>query len=198
LSDSILHAKARETEDGGATREVLAPAVGLYRSAPPRGVFLPSGGPAGILWSLNRRFQLVLGEGIQGFVVEVLARDRVTPVEYGTPLFRLRPDAGAGETPRENAADEAELRDLNLLAVRSPTDGSFYRRPGPDAPAFVEVGQIVEEGATLGLVEIMKCFSPISYGGIGLPSRAEIVRIEAEDATEIASGQILFLVRSAT
>lgn len=47
----------------------------------------------------------------------------------------------------------------------------------------------------MGLVEVMKCFNPIQYGGPGLPPQAEVVKICAEDGAEIKSEQILFLVR---
>ena len=71
----------------------------------------------------------------------------------------------------------------------------FYRRPRPDEPAYVETGQIVEHGSTLGLVEVMKCFSAIVYGGDDLPPRAEIVEVRADDGAEVETEQILFVVR---
>jgi acetyl-CoA carboxylase biotin carboxyl carrier protein len=73
----------------------------------------------------------------------------------------------------------------------------FYRRPRPDASAFVEEGQIVETGTTLALVEVMKCFTAIAYGGESLPSRAEIVQIRADDGAEVGADQVLFVVRPA-
>jgi acetyl-CoA carboxylase biotin carboxyl carrier protein len=73
----------------------------------------------------------------------------------------------------------------------------FYRRPRPDEPAYVEVGQVVESGSTLGLVEVMKCFSAITYGGQQLPARAEVAEIRADDGAEVTADQILFVVRPA-
>jgi acetyl-CoA carboxylase biotin carboxyl carrier protein len=73
----------------------------------------------------------------------------------------------------------------------------FYRRPRPDAPAYVEVGQTVEVGATLALVEVMKCFSAITYGGPGLPPRAEVLEVREADGTEVQADQVLFVVRGA-
>jgi acetyl-CoA carboxylase biotin carboxyl carrier protein len=73
----------------------------------------------------------------------------------------------------------------------------FYRRPRPDAPAYVEVGQTVEAGATLALVEVMKCFSAITYGEPGLPPRAEVVEARAADGDEVQAEQVLFVVKGA-
>ena len=81
--------------------------------------------------------------------------------------------------------------------MTSPTHGMFYRRPKPDVPAYVEPGQVVETGATLALVEVMKCFSAIAYGGVGFPARAEIVEARVEDGVEVEADQILFVVRPA-
>jgi biotin carboxyl carrier protein len=55
----------------------------------------------------------------------------------------------------------------------------------------------VEEGTTLALVEVMKCFSAITYGGDDLPSRAEIIEVRADDGAEVETDQILFVVRPA-
>ena len=49
----------------------------------------------------------------------------------------------------------------------------------------------------MALVEVMKCFSAITYGGAGLPSRAEVVEVRADDSAEIQSEQILFVVKPA-
>ena len=46
-------------------------------------------------------------------------------------------------------------------AVRSPIPGVFYRRPEPDAPPFVEEGDVVEAGAVVGVVEVMKQFHEV-------------------------------------
>jgi biotin carboxyl carrier protein len=47
----------------------------------------------------------------------------------------------------------------------------------------------------LGLVEIMKCFNQITYGGPGLPERGRVAEILAEDAAEVQFGQVLFRIK---
>jgi acetyl-CoA carboxylase biotin carboxyl carrier protein len=80
-------------------------------------------------------------------------------------------------------------------AVICPADGVFYRRPRSGDPAYVEAGATIRAGQTLGLIEAMKTFSPIPYGGPGLPAEATVVEVRAGDSEEVRHGQILFVVR---
>ena len=82
-----------------------------------------------------------------------------------------------------------------MFAVRSPTDGIFYRRPNPQSPAYVEKGSTVSQGSVLALVEVMKCFNPIVYAGEPeFPAQAKIVRVIPEDTTEVKHGDTLVIV----
>jgi biotin carboxyl carrier protein len=84
-----------------------------------------------------------------------------------------------------------------MVQITSPTEGIFYRRSSPDAAPYVDIGAVVSTGGLLGLIEVMKCFNPITYGGPGYPDRVEIARILVEDAAEVQFGQPLFWVRPA-
>lgn len=55
-----------------------------------------------------------------------------------------------------------------MAEIISPLPGVFYRKPGPDKPPFVEEGDRVEQGQTIGIVEIMKQFSEIQATASGL------------------------------
>ena len=79
--------------------------------------------------------------------------------------------------------------------MRAPSHGTFYRRPAPGSPAYVEPGATVETDAVVGLVEVMKCFNPIAYGGPGLPASGIVTRVLVEDSTEVHFGQPLFWIR---
>ena len=96
--------------------------------------------------------------------------------------------AEAAAAPGGGAAPAADAGD-GMLRVTSPMVGTFYRRPGPDQPSFVEVGQRVEAGATLCLIEAMKLFNEIvaEEGGI-------VRTIALEDAAPAEFGQLLFLI----
>jgi biotin carboxyl carrier protein len=186
------------TSSGSGNGEILiqAPAVGMYGFAPRVGEVLVGGSCAGRLCALGQAVELVLPVGVTGRVAERRLPARSTAVEYGQVLLRLVPveasEVGAGIVSRADAATRGLPE--GTFAITSPTNGMFYRRARPDSPSYVEVGQVVEEGTTLALVEVMKCFSAITYGGEGLPARAEILEIRVADSSEVTADQILFVV----
>jgi oxaloacetate decarboxylase alpha subunit len=97
------------------------------------------------------------------------------------------PEAGAAPAGAAAAADPEA--DDGMVSVTSPMVGTFYRRPAPDQPAFVEVGQRVEAGETLCLIEAMKLFNEI------VAEQAGVVRtICLEDSSPAEFGQLLFLL----
>ena len=75
------------------------------------------------------------------------------------------------------------------VAVRSPMVGTFYRRPSPDEPLYVDVGSEVEVDAPLGLVEVMKLYTTIYAKTPG-----RIARVCANDAELVEYDQILFVI----
>lgn len=92
-------------------------------------------------------------------------------------------EESAPEVPGEPTLGEGQV------AVRSPMVGTFYRRPSPDEPPYVEVGSEVEVDAPLGLVEVMKLYTTI-YA----KTRGRIARICANDAEFVEFDQILFII----
>ena len=76
------------------------------------------------------------------------------------------------------------------MTVSSPMVGTFYRRPRPDADAFVEVGDRVRKGQVLCIIEAMKLMNNIEAEAAG-----EVVEILPEDASPVQFGDPLFLVR---
>ena len=79
--------------------------------------------------------------------------------------------------------------ELNLITVKSPIIGTFYRKPAPDKPVFVEVGDIVSEGSVLCVIEAMKLFNEIESEVTG-----KIVKILVDDSSPVEFDQPLFLV----
>lgn len=72
------------------------------------------------------------------------------------------------------------------MEIYSPLPGTFYRKPSPDAPAFVEVGQKVEAGAVIGLVEVMKQYSELQAETAGT-----IGAFLVEDGDIVEAGQVI-------
>jgi biotin carboxyl carrier protein len=179
--------------------DVLSPAIGLFDLPPAVGTFVRPASHVGYLTVLRRYYHLVVPEGHHGVVTQVYVSVRKQRVEFGEPLFTVSPEAASGALAYKKAESAAAGQDAGvpegMFAVKSPTDGIFYRRANPQSPAYVEEGAVVERGAVLGLVEVMKCFNQITYGGPGFPERGEIVKILAEDSSEVQFGQELFWVK---
>lgn len=74
---------------------------------------------------------------------------------------------------------------------KSPMVGTFYRKPSPDDPAFVKVGDSVNKGDTLCIIEAMKVMNEIQAEHSG-----EIVDVLLEDGESVEFGQALFKIRS--
>jgi acetyl-CoA carboxylase biotin carboxyl carrier protein len=78
----------------------------------------------------------------------------------------------------------------NIVDIAAPLVGVFYRAPSPDAAPFIEVGDVIEVGAEVGLIEAMKVFSPIPSEIAG-----EIVAIPAENGKLVQQGDVLVRIR---
>jgi acetyl-CoA carboxylase biotin carboxyl carrier protein len=186
-----------EPDPAGAGLRVLAPAIGIWSDPPALGALVSAGSAVGTLARLNARFVLTMPAGVAGRVGANVPRDRALPVEFGQTLFHLAPLAADVAEAQAGAVNSGagEALPAGTWAVVSPTDGTFYRSPKPGSEPFVEVGSQIEAGQPVGLVEVMKTFNRVLYGGGGLPERARVVEIRCSDAAEVHAGQILFLVR---
>lgn len=82
--------------------------------------------------------------------------------------------------------------DARFKKVESPIVGTFYRRPSPDADAFVKVGDSVKKGDTLCIIEAMKLMNEIES-----PFDGVIEKILLEDGKVVEFGETLFLINPA-
>ena len=96
--------------------------------------------------------------------------------------------AAAAAAPADQAPLETK-EESNLITVKSPIIGTFYRKPSPDKPMFVEVGTVIGEGDVLCVIEAMKLFNEIESEVSG-----KIVKILVDDASPVEFDQPLFLV----
>lgn len=198
----VIEALAEPREGGGWT--IRSPHVGILRGVARPGGRQMGGALIGRLTILNRTRDLILPVASDGILVDLKIHDRAAPVEYGQELFSLVPATGsAAESALQSAgaADATmpgagELLPGGCQAVVAPIDGIFYRRLSPGAPPCVEEGATIETGQQLGLIEAMKSFNAVLYGGPGLPARAVIVQARADDGAEVRQGAVLFVVRA--
>ena len=87
------------------------------------------------------------------------------------------------------AVSENSVEDSNLITIKSPIIGTFNRKPSPDKPSFVEVGDAISEGTVLCVIEAMKLFNDIESEVSG-----KIVKILVDDTSPVEFDQPLFLV----
>ena len=80
----------------------------------------------------------------------------------------------------------------NRMEISSPMVGTFYRSPSPESPAFIEVGQTVEVGQVVCIVEAMKLMNEIKS-----EVRGKVVEILIDNAQPVEFGQVLFHVEPA-
>ncbi|MHC4416202.1 MAG: biotin/lipoyl-containing protein [Planctomycetota bacterium] len=200
MAEKTLIAKVHADEKDPETLLVASPVVGMADGAPRAGVFLNPFDRIITVKILNQRYVLRLPRDVHGRVTEVFIPNSYTPVAYGEPIARLDPRvlAGAPAGPAGAAGADVALDETDhahLITIQAPSEGIFYRRSSPDSPPYVEVGSKITTGSVLGLVEIMKCFNQITYGGAGLPESGQVAEILAEDASEVQFGQVLFRIR---
>ena len=107
------------------------------------------------------------------------------------PPFAAAPVAAPASVPAAGvpALAAAPVADDKYDAIVSPIVGTFYRKPSPDAALFCEVGDIVEAGQVLCLVEAMKLFNEIEAD-----YKCKIVEIVKDDASPVEYGETLFMV----
>ncbi|HWB75464.1 MAG TPA: biotin/lipoyl-containing protein [Nannocystaceae bacterium] len=167
---------------------LASPAVGVWRGAPAPGSVLGSGAALGELEVLGVLHELVAPEHTHGMVGEQDgARQAERAVGYGDVMLVLRPLEIAGELAA--AAKTAAARDdASRLVFRAPLSGRFYARPSPDKPNFVAVGDEITVGQTVALLEVMKTFNRLAYGGEGLPERARVKAVLVRDEADVEAG----------
>ncbi|MCO4822386.1 MAG: acetyl-CoA carboxylase biotin carboxyl carrier protein [Flavobacteriaceae bacterium] len=110
----------------------------------------------------------------------------ITAAQLPQPIAVAPQTAAAPLAPQAEAAVDD---DSKYITVKSPIIGTFYRKPSPDKPLFVEVGQTIAEGDVLCIIEAMKLFNEIESEVSG-----KVVKILVDDSSPVEFDQPLFLV----
>ncbi|MFC4634747.1 acetyl-CoA carboxylase biotin carboxyl carrier protein [Dokdonia ponticola] len=109
----------------------------------------------------------------------------MAPVQAQVQPVVQQPETAAPATPAAPAEDE----NSKYITIKSPIIGTFYRKPSPDKPTFVEVGDSISEGDVLCVIEAMKLFNEIESEVSGT-----IVKVLVDDSSPVEFDQPLFLV----
>jgi acetyl-CoA carboxylase biotin carboxyl carrier protein len=112
------------------------------------------------------------------------------PLAAPAPQLQAAPAASPAPALSPPAAPASEAAaSASHTALKSPMIGTFYRSSGPDAPVFVQVGDMVEKGQVICIIEAMKLFNEIEAEQSG-----RIVKVLVENATPVEYDQPLFLI----
>ena len=126
-------------------------------------------------------------------LTELRAEDGEFKLHLRRETPRASPSASAPARPRPAGRPARERAGRGrTVAVRSPLIGVFYRSAAPDAPAFVEVGDLVSEGQTVCIVEAMKVFNEIKAEW-----RGRVVAIPVSSGALVQAGDPLIVLEFA-
>ena len=142
--------------------------------------------------------QIVRDAGLSGLEIETDSwkvalrgpRLRASSGYEGAPAASLIPASDYGSASSALIPDAAPSIEESLIPVVSPMVGVWYRAPSPSEPNFVEIGDRVEVGQTIGLVEAMKVFNEIAAESGGF-----VAQIPAQTGQLVETGQPLLLLR---
>ena len=116
----------------------------------------------------------------------LIVEDVPTPVSI--PASQ-QPTQAVQEVNTQETTQSVNLENDNQVIVKSPIIGTFYRKPSPDKPSFVEVGQSIAKGDVLCVIEAMKLFNEIESDFTG-----KIVKILVDDQSPVEFDQPLFII----
>ena len=119
----------------------------------------------------------------------------VTVAAAPQQVYNVSPQQQAPAAPAPTApvtAPAAAPKADNLITIKSPMIGTFYKRPSPDKPNFVEIGSTIEPGKVICIIEAMKLFNEIEA-----EVKGKIVKVLVEDSNPVEFDQPLFLVEPA-
>lgn len=124
----------------------------------------------------------------------VVAAPQAATVAQARPAVETQAAAPMAAPPATEAAapEAAAGEEDGLHEVTSPIVGTFYRAANPDAEPYVKVGDFVERGQTLCIVEAMKLMNEIECDASGT-----VVRVLPENAQPVEYGEQLFMIRPA-
>ncbi|MDP6963201.1 MAG: biotin/lipoyl-containing protein [Planctomycetota bacterium] len=171
--------------DGQLT--ICSPLVGVVAALPSNNSILKSNDVFAEISVLGVRTALTLPSNIHHRITlsENLAIG--VGIEYMQTLAQLNKIDDSDEQDFNSQEDEASANN-----VLSPQAGRFYHRPSPDADAFVNPGDKITVGKTIGLLEVMKTFSPVKWNpDAESPQVAVAGKYAASDGGDVEEGQAL-------
>lgn len=120
-------------------------------------------------------------------------RIRLKKTSSGTESFSgpilVEREKVATEPPKAETPGPTPKPAIKTVEIRAPMVGTFYRAPAPEAPPYVDVGQTIEQGQVICIIEAMKLMNEIKS-----EIRGKILEILVDNAEPVEFGQPLFLI----
>jgi acetyl-CoA carboxylase biotin carboxyl carrier protein len=154
---------------------------------------------------MTNKFDIALSPEDVEEIVTILSKSNYQTMELETSRFRLRlaregegwsqewmapASADSAAKPEIVISQTTTDQDDDILTIRSPLPGTFYKAPQPGAAPFVNVGDVIEPATEVAIVETMKLMTTVSAGISGT-----VVEIVYPDATPIEANAILIKVK---
>tara|TARA_R110000796_G_scaffold183498_2_gene299974 strand:- start:42848 stop:43345 length:498 start_codon:yes stop_codon:yes gene_type:complete len=134
--------------------------------------------------------KITIRTGAAGFTSEPTTYVQQLPMAHNPMMQQATaPVANDDATAVEIAAKAEKDENAKYITIKSPIIGTFYRKPSPDKPVFVEVGSTINKGDVLCVIEAMKLFNDIESEVSG-----KIVKVLVDDSSPVEFDQPLFLV----
>lgn len=145
------------------------------------------------LESIKELIELISKSAIDEFELEAegfkVAMRKLSAAARPAPVTVQAEPAPAPAAPAPAAESKAPAKDDRFVQITAPMVGTFYRAPAPDAEPYVKVGDIVEVGQTLCIIEAMKLMNEIES-----EVRGRVTEILVENAQPVEYGQPLFVL----
>lgn len=111
------------------------------------------------------------------------------PQGFEPPLVYPAQGVAAAGAKAQSAQEIEEKNVIKTVEIKSPMVGTFYRAPNPEAPSYVEIGQVIEPGQVICIIEAMKLMNEIKS-----EIKGKILEILVDNAEPVEFGQSLFLI----
>ena len=132
----------------------------------------------------GERYEIQRGKNIEETTVQTISKQEVEPF---APVEK-RPEVILKE--KIEIKEEKKIEDKNIVDIKTPIVGTFYRASSPDSDPFVDIGSRIKKGETLCIVEAMKSMNEIESEVTGI-----IEEILAENGKMVEYDQTLFKIK---
>jgi acetyl-CoA carboxylase biotin carboxyl carrier protein len=141
----------------------------------------------------QKDFRLTIKQKEEHVTQVVSAPLQSAPVYSAAPQpAAVQQPSAAGATAPQEKSKSADTAGANLVTIKSPMIGTFYRKSSPDKPNLVDIGDEVAPGKVVCIIEAMKLFNEIES-----EVKGKVVKVLVDDASPVEYDQPLFLVEPA-